>query len=148
MQKKYLLAIEAVLYVACRSGTDPVSLKDICKSEGVAERYLEQVMQKLVHKGILKGIRGPKGGYLLARERRKIYLREIYEIASEAECAKDNAKWQSMSNLGKKVIKPIEDTINEGVSEILGNITIGDLFDKVKEVGLEKEFIKNSDFNI
>ena len=72
LSRKTMLALEAVLDVAYNARPDPVQSKDITRRQGIPQRYLEQVMQQLVHKGILKGVRGPRGGYTLARERRKI----------------------------------------------------------------------------
>ncbi len=46
-------------------------------------------MQQLVHKGILRGVRGPRGGYRLARERRRITVREIVEVVAELEASED-----------------------------------------------------------
>ena len=70
--RKTLLALEAVLDVAYNARPDPVQSKDITRRLGIPQRYLEQVMQQLVREGVLKGVRGPRGGYTLARERRRI----------------------------------------------------------------------------
>ncbi len=69
--KKLLYAIEAVVDIAYNSGGEPVQIREVTSRQGVPQRYLEQVMQRLVKSGILKGIRGPRGGYLLGRERSK-----------------------------------------------------------------------------
>lgn len=67
LSKKTRLALEAVVDVAYNARPDPVQSRDITKRQGIPQRYLEQVMQHLVHAGILKGVRGPRGGYRLAR---------------------------------------------------------------------------------
>ena len=70
--KKLALALEAVVDVAYHGGAEPVQSQDIARRLGLPRRYLEQVLQQLVRAGVLKGVRGPRGGYRLARERRRV----------------------------------------------------------------------------
>ena len=70
--KRLLFAIESVLDIAYHGGSQPVQSGDISTRQGIPRRYLEQVLQHLVRTGILAGHRGPRGGYLLGRERRRI----------------------------------------------------------------------------
>jgi Rrf2 family transcriptional regulator, iron-sulfur cluster assembly transcription factor len=72
LTKKLLFAIEAVLDIAYNGGQAPVRSSEITEREGIPRRYLEPVLQELVRHKILLGIRGPSGGYRLARERRRI----------------------------------------------------------------------------
>ena len=72
LSRKAILALEAVVDIACNSRPEPVQSKEIMRRQGVPDRYLEQVMQALVRQGVLKGVRGPRGGYRLAKERRRI----------------------------------------------------------------------------
>ncbi len=66
-------------------GPEPVQAKEITARQGVPQRYLEQVMQQLVRAGILKGVRGPRGGYRLARERRRISVGDVVRVAESIE---------------------------------------------------------------
>ena len=69
--KRIIYAVEAVLDIALNSGIDPVRNEAIAKRQGIPKRYLEQTLQNLVKNRILVASRGPKGGYRLAKERRK-----------------------------------------------------------------------------
>ena len=80
LSKKLLFAIEAVLDIAYNAGTLPVQSGEITRRQGIPRRYLEQVLQQLVRAGVLSGVRGPRGGYRLARERRRISLGEIVRV--------------------------------------------------------------------
>ena len=55
----------------------PVSAKALAARHNLPPRHLETVLQALVRHGILKGVRGPRGGYELARERRRITAGDI-----------------------------------------------------------------------
>ena len=82
---KGTLAIAAVIDVAINSATGRVSMKALAKRHKLSPRYLEPVLQALVRDGILKGIRGPHGGYEVARAPAKITAEEILNSAGRLE---------------------------------------------------------------
>lgn len=138
-------AIEAVLYIALNPGTEPVRSRDICEYQSVAIRYLEPMLQKLVHAEILRGVRGPKGGYLLARERRKINLSEIIEAvqpASESVDAKDD------SQLRNSITGPMWKEAKHSVMQRFNSITIADLCQLAGEKGVRIGNAGKGDFTI
>jgi Rrf2 family protein len=85
LSRKGLLAIAAVIDVAVNGRGRPVSAKTLAARHELPARHLEPVLQALVRVGILKGIRGPRGGYELARERRRISADEILRAAGTIE---------------------------------------------------------------
>ena len=103
IQKKIIYAVEAVIDIALNSGPNPVQNEAIAKRQGIPKRYLEQTLQLLVKNKILIGARGPKGGYSLAKERRKIKLSDIIYCVSEEE----NSNKIFQSNLSQRIIIPI-----------------------------------------
>ena len=82
MSRKGLLAIAAVIDVAINARARPVSAKALAARHRLPPRHLEPVLQALVRDGILKGIRGPHGGYELGRERSRITANDILRAAS------------------------------------------------------------------
>lgn len=133
--KKCLLALEAVLYVACRSGAEPVSSKDISKELGFPVRYLEQLMQKLVRDGVLRGIRGPRGGYVLARDRRHITIRQICDSLNKMEDTETCPPFGS--SLGMKVIQPMISKAFDAMLREMNNITLEDLYQEAKRKAID-----------
>src|SRR5579859_6541976 len=107
LSKKLMFAIEAVLDIAYNSGAQPVQSREINGRQGIPRRYLEPVLQQLVRAGILEGVRGPRGGYRLARERRKITLSEIAEAVRTTEAAADPFEIPTGSPLGLSVVRPL-----------------------------------------
>jgi Rrf2 family protein len=77
LPRKGVLAIAAVIDIALHAQDRPVAAKALAKQLRLPLRYLETVLQALVRKGILKGLRGPRGGYELAREWRHISADDI-----------------------------------------------------------------------
>ncbi|MEQ9228551.1 MAG: Rrf2 family transcriptional regulator [Parvibaculum sp.] len=135
LSKKTWLALEAVVDVAINARPDPVQSKEITKRQGIPQRYLEQVMQQLVHAGILKGVRGPRGGYTLARERRRIPVGEVVRVVGAME-ASDEPTATAPSELGERVVAPLWQDVQRELMEKLDNITIEDLCRKAEEAGV------------
>jgi Rrf2 family iron-sulfur cluster assembly transcriptional regulator len=81
MSRKGILAIAAVIDVAINSQVRPVSAKALASRHGLPPRHLEPVLQALVHEGILRGVRGPRGGYELGRDTERITANEILRAA-------------------------------------------------------------------
>jgi Rrf2 family protein len=81
LPQKGLLAVAAVVDVALNARERPVSARKLAARHNLPPRHLEPVLQALVHEGIFHGIRGPRGGYELARERRRISVADILRVA-------------------------------------------------------------------
>jgi Rrf2 family iron-sulfur cluster assembly transcriptional regulator len=81
LSRRSVLAIAAVVDVALHSRSGPVAAKTLAARHKLPHRHLEPLLQGLVHAKILKGKRGPRGGYELARERRRITAGEIVRTA-------------------------------------------------------------------
>jgi Rrf2 family protein len=137
-------AVEAVLYIALKTTTEPVRSREICVYQNVAVRYLEPLLQKLVHAQILRGVRGPKGGYLLARERRKITLSDIMEAVHPTSGKID----LQQSNLHQQVIAPIWQESKKFILQQYSEISLADLCQRAVASGINIEAEKKSDFNI
>ncbi|MEA2938457.1 MAG: Rrf2 family transcriptional regulator, iron-sulfur cluster assembly transcription factor [Alphaproteobacteria bacterium] len=85
LPRKGILAIAAVLDIALHARGRPVAAKSLATRHRLPPRHLEPVLQALVRQGILKGVRGPRGGYELAREQRRISAEEILRAAGTVE---------------------------------------------------------------
>ena len=147
LSRKTLFAIEAVLDIAYNASDVPVQSKDIAERQGIPRRYLEQVLQHLVRADILRGVRGPRGGYRLARERRRIALAEIVRIVSEIEQS-DMSGEDAGSPLGRAVLEPIWLEIEDAAMAHLEKISIEDLCRKARDSGVESGRETQVDFAI
>jgi Rrf2 family transcriptional regulator, iron-sulfur cluster assembly transcription factor len=123
LSRKTLLALEAVIDIAFTPRAEPVQAKEITARQGVPQRYLEQVMQQLVRAGILKGVRGPRGGYRLARERRRISVGDIVRVAESIEDDEEDA-FAPQSEIGRKVVAPFVQELQDDIMTKLDAVTI------------------------
>ena len=70
-------AVTAMLDLAINQNTKPVTLHDIASNQEISLSYLEQLFARLRKSGLVKGTRGPGGGYRLAREPGEISIADI-----------------------------------------------------------------------
>jgi len=126
---KFLYALEAVLDIAINFKGTPIQGHEITKRQGIPKRYLEKILQELVHKNILKGTRGPKGGYSLAREKRKVNLFEIYTVILAIENKFHNTI--SETEIRKKIISPLILNVSNKIASTLQITTLDDLCKKI-----------------
>jgi len=148
LSKKLLLAIEAVLDIAYNAGSLPVQSTEITRRQGIPRRYLEPVLQQLVRAGVLTGVRGPRGGYRLARERRRITIGEIVRVVQALERAEDANGRNSGHQLGVKVVRPLWHELRQEVMGRLDQLTIDDLCQRAHRAGIPGEFDAKLDFTI
>jgi Rrf2 family protein len=143
-----LFAIEAVLDIAYHAGGEPVQSREITRRQGIPRRYLEQTLQQLVRSGILTGVRGPRGGYRLARERRRVTVGEIVRVVRALEAAEETPEDLPTSDLGKEVIRPMWTDLQEEIMTRLDGISIDDLCMKAYQTGIVSEVTQKMDFTI
>ena len=146
--KKMLFAIEAVLDIAYHAGAEPVQSREITRRQGIPQRYLEQALQHLVRDDILIGVRGPRGGYRLAKERRRITIGDIVRSVRQMETGEDPLQTETGSDLGQKVVRPLWTSIQDEIMTRLDETSVDQLCQDANKVGIESEGRKNLDFII
>jgi Rrf2 family protein len=133
LPRKALLAIAAVVDVALNARDRPVSAKALASRHALPPRHLEPVLQALVHEGILRGVRGPHGGYSLARERGHI---GIDEIVSAAATVGDHDDGDAVASpLIADVVSPAVAEAERAFSGALARINVEDLARRVEASG-------------
>jgi Rrf2 family transcriptional regulator, iron-sulfur cluster assembly transcription factor len=126
MSRRSLLAIAAVVDIALHARPMPVAAKAMAARHNLPPRHLETILQALVRQGILKGVRGPRGGYELARERRRITAGDIVRAAMTA-TGEDGLPPLPESRLVETVVEPVVRQAAEAFLAELDAITVDDL---------------------
>ncbi|HVI29661.1 Rrf2 family transcriptional regulator [Hansschlegelia sp.] len=133
LPRRSLLAVAAVVDIAYHARPTPIAAKTLAARHGLPPRHLETLLQVLVRAGILKGVRGPRGGYELARERRRISIADIVRAAlgepedePEGRAREPNGKIIP-SPLVSEVVTPMIRSASESFLERLDEITVDDL---------------------
>lgn len=129
LPRRSLLAVAAVVDIAYHARPTPIAAKTLAARHGLPPRHLETLLQVLVRAGILKGVRGPRGGYELARERRRISIADIVRAAL-GEDDRDELRerpGEEVSPLVSVVVTPMIRSASEAFLERLDEISVEDL---------------------
>jgi len=130
---KAALAVAAVTDIALNARGRPVAAKALAKRQGLSPRYLETVLQALVRHGVLKGTRGPRGGYELAREKGRITADNILRAAGKA--VELDCTPVGNTALLQSVVLPVVRQAEEAFSAELARINVEDLAQSAGELG-------------
>jgi Rrf2 family protein len=125
LPRKGVLAIAAVIDIALHANGRPVAAKSLALRHDLPPRHLEPVLQALVRQGILKGVRGPRGGYELARKQDRISADDILRAAGTADEIGEPPV--SQSSLLTDVVMPALAQAEQAFSVALGDISIEQL---------------------
>ncbi len=118
--------LRAMIDLARYSEKEPVSIGSIAARQDISERYLEQLVALLKKAGLVSGIRGASGGYVLAKPAAQIsvgdILRALEGSLEPVKCAafySDEGCMASDGCVTKYVWQKINDSINETVNRIM-----------------------------
>lgn len=126
LSRRSLLAVAAVVDIALHARPQPVSAKVLAGRHDLPPRHLETMLQGLVKAGILKGVRGPRGGYEFAKERRRVTAGDIVRAAMHA-TGEDSLPPIPRSRLVDEVVGPVVETASEAFLARLDGVTVDEL---------------------
>ncbi len=147
LSRRSSLAIAAVVDVALHARPMPVSAKALALRLDLPPRHLETLLQALVRANVLKGVRGPRGGYELARERRRITAGEIVRAAMQ-EAEEEASEPAPHSALIDAVVGPAIGKASVAFLAELDAISVDDLCRRADDLRVEGGGGGTSDFTI
>jgi len=136
--------VRAIFDIAYHSEGLETQVKDISRRQGISARYLEQIFQKLRKAGIVGSKRGPSGGYFLSKKPEEITIGEIVRITeggiNPVLCLNPEDSSQPCDRVGECVTRIIWNEAGSRLREYFDSITVKDLCQMAREMGLKKEF--------
>ena len=135
-------AVRAMLDLALQPTGEPTLIKDISKRQGISDLYLEQLFNRLKTAGLLRSIRGPKGGFMLNKPAAEIKLIDILEAMegpiAPVDCG-DNAELCARADAC--ITRDIWTEMKKVMVEMLESTTLEDLAkqESEKSSGLNKK---------
>ena len=142
--RRSVLALAAVADIAIHARPKPVAAKMLAERLDLPPRHLETLLQALVRADILKGVRGPRGGYELARERRRISAAEVVRAVMNGEESGSVTESRFVEN----VISPIIARAGEAFLGALELVTIDDICRQAGEKKIFADENTKPDFTI
>ena len=124
LSRRSVLGIAATVDIALHARHGPVAAKSLAARLVLPPRHLETLLQALVRSGILKGMRGPRGGYELARERRRITAGDIVRSAMASDADEETS---TASTLVAGIIEPALREAGASFLAKLDTVTVDEL---------------------
>jgi Rrf2 family protein len=122
-------AVMALVSLAGASRGNPVTLRDISRQEDISELYLQQLFSRLRRRNLVKSVRGPGGGFILARRPSEITIGEIIRAAegknTRVGCRSSGRK---CGMIERCKTQNMWDSLEARIDEFLDSITIEHLF--------------------
>jgi Rrf2 family iron-sulfur cluster assembly transcriptional regulator len=130
-------AVTAMIDLALRQGTGPVTLAGISQRQAISLSYLEQLFGKLRRHEIVESIRGPGGGYSLARKADLVTVADIIIAVDEpldaTQCGgKENCHGADAATGARCMTHELWATLNEKMVDYLDSVSLQDLVDQQK----------------
>ncbi len=145
-----LYGLKAVLVLASRYGEGSLSVSQIAKKEGISVPYLEQILNGLNKKGLVKSVRGPQGGYALNQKPSEVSLKSLFEALEENSFWEHPAKASVSPDNDETAIanyifwNRLKSSVRKGLSEV----TLKDLIDEARRFKKAKTSASNFVFHI
>ena len=130
--------VTAMVHLALRDGSGPVTLAEISSRQKISLSYLEQLFGKLRRHALVDSVRGPGGGYRLARDMAGISVAEIILAVDEPIDATQCGGKENCRDEQKCLTHDLWATLNERIFDYLGSVSLRQLVDnqKGKEAGI------------
>ena len=126
--------LRAVLELAIAYGEKPMQIKVIAEREDISNKYLEQLMSTLKSYGLVRSIRGPKGGYLLAKAPVEIKLIDVFTALEGPMLAVDCVEHPEFCvRCTDCVTRGVWTELQAAMTNVLESQTLQDLVDKANK---------------
>lgn len=126
-------AVMAMADLAVHSAGRPVTLADIATRQEISLSYLEQLFAKLRRGGLVKSVRGPGGGYVLARGADDTRIADIVLAVDEpikATACADNGARGCQSNAGRCLTHDLWEALGQHIHLYLNSISLADVVER------------------
>jgi iron-sulfur cluster assembly transcription factor IscR len=133
-------AVTAMVDLALRDGSGPVTLAEISGRQKISLSYLEQLFGKLRRHQLVESVRGPGGGYCLARDIGTVSVADIITAVDEPIDATQCGGKENCHDEQKCLTHDLWATLNERIFDYLESVTLRQLVDtqRAREAGVSR----------
>jgi Rrf2 family iron-sulfur cluster assembly transcriptional regulator len=119
-----------MLDLAMHQGAGPTALADIARRQGISLSYLEQLFARLRRRGLVSSVRGPGGGYNLAREGTGIHIAEVIAAVDENLDTTRCGGAANCHNDGPCLTHDLWQDLSDRIYDYLSHVSLQDLVDR------------------
>lgn len=126
-----------MVHLALHAGKAPIPLREVAKAQDISDKYLEQIVPQLGRANLIRSVRGPQGGYVLARDPSAITVGEILRVLEgpltpvdcveclEAPCARESIC----------AVRAVWSEIYDAINAVVDHITLEDIVKRSRKIG-------------
>ena len=126
--------LRAMIELAQNLGEAPIMMRFITEKQGISRKYLHSLMTTLKSAGLVRSVRGNKGGYALARPASEIQVSEVIRVLEGSltvvEVDKLGSTYQSLE---QRVTQDVWEAMNQAIEQALDNLSLEDLVTRKRE---------------
>ncbi|MDB5813599.1 MAG: DNA-binding protein [Rhodocyclales bacterium] len=126
-------AVTAMIDLAMRQGEGPVTLAGISERQGISLSYLEQLFGKLRRHALVASVRGPGGGYNLAKPMDAISVADVVIAVDEPLDATQCGGKENCHDEGRCMTHDLWTNLNKRMFEYLGSVTLAGLVEQQRQ---------------
>jgi Rrf2 family iron-sulfur cluster assembly transcriptional regulator len=131
LSTKSRYAVTAMLDLALNGSQGPVTLADISENQSISLSYLEQLFASLRAKELVRGVRGPGGGYYLGRDPGEISIADIICAVDEwVEYTRSSAYRRNANDMPSLTTRGLWDDLSQQIFDFLSDITLHELVER------------------
>lgn len=132
LSTRSIYGLRALVELGLEAGRGAVSATAIATSHDLSVAYLEQLLHRLKKHGLVTSIRGPKGGYLLAKEPERISVGQIVRVLDGA-ASTENGHLRDGRRHAQRIAQAVFRCVHERLVNALDAVSLQDLCDEVRE---------------
>jgi Rrf2 family iron-sulfur cluster assembly transcriptional regulator len=132
-------AVTAMIDLALQHGSGPVTLSEISSRQKISLSYLEQLFGKLRRASLVESVRGPGGGYCLAKDLASVTVSEIILAVDEPIDATQCGGKENCRDEQKCLTHDLWATLNQRIFDFLGSVTLQQMVDEQKAKEANKD---------
>jgi len=139
LSRRVILALLAICDIALHARASRVSARELSQRYQLPPRHFESILQDLTRAGLIRGQRGPKGGYELAVERRKLPISAILEAVRKSQ----GGDCIPADGIAARLVGPVIEAADQRLKSLLSEMSIDDVLthSAVKADGYIADFI-------
>lgn len=128
--------VRALVDIAANSNGGPIMLKDIARRQGISAQYLEHLVAPLIRAGVLRSVRGPRGGIVLAVPPEQVTVGRVIQVlegsVAPVECVDDPG---ICARSERCAARDVWSDIKAAVTGVLESVTLKDLVERQRAKG-------------
>ena len=134
LSTRSIYGMRALVELGLAAGHGPLSASAIAKRQDLSVAYLEQLLHRLKRQGLVSSIRGPRGGYVLAKAAQRITMADVVRVLDGDDLSANGTRPDGKNGHrhAQQIAQTVWRCIHERLADALSSMTLQELCDTVR----------------